>query len=240
MLGLIANNFVRVAPPGEPLGLRRPPPHPVMTNVTIEAAILSLQHSFIVDNYDVRQARHADRDGRDRPEVPRTGRHRHGDAVASGYLKNYWYDDRFRYRSPPYFLTPVDAAWDVVRVHEYVKGSPLANLQGAYPPVLVDEDHRVGTRRIGQQLEPGGHARFDVVRWTDRPARRSPAPGRPRSTGRDRRPRPRPSQARGPARPRAPRRRRTRPESVNGAGATPAWRRRPHSPRGRALRAARR
>lgn len=48
-LGLIANNFVRVA-------------HrvssdcasnlaPVLSNVKIEAAILSLQHSFIVDNY---------------------------------------------------------------------------------------------------------------------------------------------------------------------------------------------
>ena len=42
--------------------------------------------------------------------------------IASGYLKNYYYDDRFRYRSPPYFLTPIAAAWDVVRSHEVVKG----------------------------------------------------------------------------------------------------------------------
>ena len=38
--------------PGRSLGLRRPTSRPVLTNVTIEAAILSLQHSFIVDNYE--------------------------------------------------------------------------------------------------------------------------------------------------------------------------------------------
>jgi hypothetical protein len=123
MLGLIANNFVRVLHKGD-----RPDCNnaiaPVMTNVTIQAAILSLQHSFIVDNYQCE---------------PKLGtltvtgaivqkyRGPVGTGTAtsnvSGYLKNYWYDDRFRYRSPPYFLTPVDASWDVVRVHEYVKGS---------------------------------------------------------------------------------------------------------------------
>jgi hypothetical protein len=38
----------------------------------------------------------------------------------SGYIKNYNYDDRLRYRSPPYFLTPVAAAWGVVRSNEQV------------------------------------------------------------------------------------------------------------------------
>ena len=52
------------------------------------------------------RAGHAQRHRRDRAEVPRPGRHRQlGDGIATGFLKNYWYDDRFRYRSPPYFLT---------------------------------------------------------------------------------------------------------------------------------------
>jgi hypothetical protein len=28
--------------------------------------------------------------------------------------------DRFRYRSPPFFLNPVDAAWNVMRENEQV------------------------------------------------------------------------------------------------------------------------
>ena len=47
--GLIANNFVRVAHRvSSDCGTNLTP---VLSNVTIEAAILSLQHSFIVDNY---------------------------------------------------------------------------------------------------------------------------------------------------------------------------------------------
>ena len=41
----------------------------------------------------------------------------------SGYAKNYWYDDRLRYRSPPYFLDPVTAAWRVVRNNEQVRAA---------------------------------------------------------------------------------------------------------------------
>ena len=37
-----------------------------------------------------------------------------------GYAKDYWYDDRLRYRSPPYFLDPVVAAWRTVRNNEQV------------------------------------------------------------------------------------------------------------------------
>jgi hypothetical protein len=122
-LGLIANNFVRVghrvgASCGDNL-------LPVFKTVTIEAAILALQHSFIVDNYQC---------GAAMTKLNVTGAivqkfrgpvgtGSSGGGIASGYLKNYYYDDRFRYRSPPYFLTPVAAAWDIVRSHEVVKGS---------------------------------------------------------------------------------------------------------------------
>ena len=87
----------------------------------IDAAILSLTHSFTVDNYAC-----GDRKGdlivtgaiaqQFRGPVGTTG----GPDGDTGYLKVYEYDDRLRYRSPPHFLAPVAAAWDVVRVNEQV------------------------------------------------------------------------------------------------------------------------
>ncbi|MDA0181427.1 hypothetical protein OJ997_14075 [Solirubrobacter phytolaccae] len=117
-LGLIANNFVRVAHRvGSNCGANQ---SPVYNNVTIHAAILALQHSFIVDNYQC-GARMADLTVRG--AIVQKYRGPVGTSSPTGYIKNYWYDDRFRYRSPPYFLTPVAASWDVVRQHEVVKGS---------------------------------------------------------------------------------------------------------------------
>jgi hypothetical protein len=120
VLGLIAENFVRIK-------------HPVSgsncsnnasgtnTNITVEAAILTLDHSFIVDNY---------------PCGPPLGNLTVTGAIAQkfrgpvgtfsgstrthGYEKNYNYDDRLRYRNPPYFLDPVAAAWRTVRNNEQV------------------------------------------------------------------------------------------------------------------------
>jgi hypothetical protein len=84
----------------------------------IQAAILSLQHSFIVDNYDC---------GNALGDLTVTGAiaQRFRGAVgtnggATGFLKDYNYDDRLRYRSPPFFLNPIDAAWGIVRSNEQV------------------------------------------------------------------------------------------------------------------------
>jgi hypothetical protein len=117
VMGLIANNFVRVyhrvnrtngcsnlSPTGD---------------VTIEAAILSLRHSFIVDNYNCGAALgNLNVTGAiaQKYRGP-VGTGSNGNA-STGFLKNYTYDDRLRYRSPPYFLSPVDAAWTVVRSNE--------------------------------------------------------------------------------------------------------------------------
>lgn len=117
-LGLIANNFVRVAHRVEAnCGNNQ---SPVFNNITIHAAILALQHSFIVDNYQCggRLANLTVRGA-----IVQKYRGPVGTTPNTGYTKDYWYDDRFRYRSPPYFLTPVAASWDVVRQHEVVKGS---------------------------------------------------------------------------------------------------------------------
>jgi hypothetical protein len=90
-----------------------------LSNPTIDAAILAVDHSFMVDNFDCAA-----------PLGNLTiwgaiaqnfrgyvGTHQ-GNAVQSGYTKNYNYDTRLRSLSPPYFLNPVSAGWQVIRVTE--------------------------------------------------------------------------------------------------------------------------
>jgi len=90
-----------------------------MREPVIDAAILALNHSFTVDNYQC-------------PEGgPRVGtlfirgaiaqRFRGvvatswGNGEISGYYKNYEYDNRLLAEEPPHFLNPVQAAWQITR-----------------------------------------------------------------------------------------------------------------------------
>ena len=41
-----------------------------------------------------------------------------GGSGGTGYIKNYIYDDKLKYRSPPYFLDPVQSSWRVLRQTE--------------------------------------------------------------------------------------------------------------------------
>ena len=125
MLGLIANNFVRVYHPethNDPNDFSNCSDQTgVMTNVSIDAAILSLQHSFTVDNYYCGSPLgtltvNGVIGQKFRGPVGRGN----GQSVINGYTKNYNYDDRMRFRSPPHFLDPVQAAWRVSRYTEQV------------------------------------------------------------------------------------------------------------------------
>ncbi len=40
--------------------------------------------------------------------------------IATGYRKDYIYNDRLRYREPPFFLDPVKASWRISRETEQV------------------------------------------------------------------------------------------------------------------------
>jgi hypothetical protein len=119
VMGLIANNFVRVYHPcsssnGNLAGS--------MNDVKIDAAILTLQHSFIVDNF---------RCGNPLNVLKVTGaiaqKYRgpvgmgSPSARAHGYVKDYWYDDRLKYRAPPFFLQPTSSSWNVVRFNEQLR-----------------------------------------------------------------------------------------------------------------------
>jgi Tfp pilus assembly protein PilX len=121
LVGLIANNFVRIYHPvsGND-GQSCSNATGTMQNVTVEAAILALQHSFIVDNYYC---------GARQGTLTVTGAIAQkfrgpvgtsGGGGGTGYTKSYNYDDRLRYREPPQFLDPVQVSWRVVRQTEQV------------------------------------------------------------------------------------------------------------------------
>jgi hypothetical protein len=128
MLGLIANNFIRVKHPvavetktrtEKGVTVTEKTCKPTSTNLegtieepTIEAALLALEHSFIVDNYSC---------GAKLKNLNVTGaiaqyyRGAVGTTETSGYLKNYVYDQRFERTEPPHFLEPVKSDWVIGR-----------------------------------------------------------------------------------------------------------------------------
>jgi hypothetical protein len=138
MLGLIANNFVRVYHPLT--GGRKPEytscksssgvtatndetvtaelPLTDLHSPTIYAAILAVKHAFIVDNFDC--------------GTPTLGPLKIYGAVAglfsdgmtgtfsgtsavSGYPYDLEYDDRLQVEEPPHFLNPIEASWTIQR-----------------------------------------------------------------------------------------------------------------------------
>jgi hypothetical protein len=120
LLGLIAQKYVRVYHPCSN-GFNQ---NGSLTNPTIDAAVMALTGSFIVDNYTCgSQLGSLNVVGAIaqifRGPVGTTG------SGSTGYLKNYTYDDRLREQQPPHFLNPVQAAWRVQRETECARGTTL-------------------------------------------------------------------------------------------------------------------
>jgi hypothetical protein len=110
LLGLIANNFVRVYHPCS----NGTNGSGALTNPTIDAAILTINHSFIVDNYNCGAQLgtltvHGAIAQKFRGPVGTFG------SANTGYAKNYVYDDRLRYLEPPSFIDPIQSSWVVGR-----------------------------------------------------------------------------------------------------------------------------
>jgi hypothetical protein len=136
-VGLIANNFVRVYHP-----VTQPVHHDFFGNCTssnttpttgedagvgalqdpeIDAAILSLKHGFIVDNWDCGNPLGTLKVvGAIAQEFRGTVGTFNSSGINSGYLKSYNYDDALRYHDPPFFLDPVQAGWDVQSESEQI------------------------------------------------------------------------------------------------------------------------
>lgn len=122
MLGLVANNFVRVMHGTSGCGSNSP--SVANSNLTIEAAILALSHSFIVDNYDCGQPLNdLIVNGAIAQKFRGTVGTHNGSTVASGYAKKYTYDDRLHSQEPPYMFDIQDASWHIFRETLCIVGS---------------------------------------------------------------------------------------------------------------------
>jgi hypothetical protein len=118
MLGLIPDKFARVY-------------HPVsrswgcsnstgtMTDITIDAAILALTHSFTVDGYEC-GAKLGTLTVRGAIAQKYRGPVGTSGSGGTGYLKDYQYDQRLALRSPPRFMNPVQPAWAIATRSEQI------------------------------------------------------------------------------------------------------------------------
>ncbi len=108
-LGLVANQYVRVYHPvSNPSSSNCSGATP---NLTIDAAILTLAHSFYVDNYDCGSQGTLTVHG----AIAQNYRGAVATTASTGYIKNYYYDDRLRYILPAYLFDLQNTSWNVVR-----------------------------------------------------------------------------------------------------------------------------
>lgn len=126
LLGLVAQNFIRVEHRTNPATNCNSSSTDVSGGYTrdlrIDAALLTLRHSFLVDNWGC---------GDSLGTLTITGAIAQkfrgpvatgsGKTTATGYSKDYTYDDRLRTLSPPKFLDPVKASW---RLKMYQEQAP--------------------------------------------------------------------------------------------------------------------
>ena len=120
VLGLVANNFVRIYHP-EPYNAETKTFEckngtGSLNGVTIDAAILAIAHSFIVDDYNCGAKLGTLKVNgaiaqKYRGAVGTGG----GGSSGTGYLKSYNYDSRLRYIEPPSFIEPEKTAWVIGR-----------------------------------------------------------------------------------------------------------------------------
>jgi hypothetical protein len=116
VLGLIGQNAIWVWNPVSSAGVNLLPAE----DRIIDAAILSVAHTFAVQNYNL---------GAYRGKLVVTGAIAQkfrgtvatasgGSSIATGYAKEYSYDHRLRYMAPPKFLSPVSTTYGVSEIVE--------------------------------------------------------------------------------------------------------------------------
>jgi hypothetical protein len=110
ILGLVGNNAVWV---WNPMQTKNGSTKPLLTDSgrTINAAILSVAHTFQVQNYD--QGAQTRGTLTVKGSIAQTFRGTVALQGSTGYVKAYKYDTRFAYMAPPKFLSPVSSAYGV-------------------------------------------------------------------------------------------------------------------------------
>ena len=121
LLGLVANNYVEVFHPvscttgGQSSCNLSRKVGGVFQDPVIDAAILSVQHSFRVQNYQAGTCLgNLTILGAIAQEYRGIVGTFSGSSCVSGYTKAYSYDTRLKYLEPPHFIDPVASAWQVV------------------------------------------------------------------------------------------------------------------------------
>jgi hypothetical protein len=132
VLGLVANNFIRVqhgvttrsgATQGS-CGTATNVAATTHANLRIDAAVLALNHSFIVDNYDCGASLgNLTVNGAIAQLFRGTVGTTSGGSISTGYLKNYTYDDRLAVQQPPFLFDLGSSSWRVVRETSCALGS---------------------------------------------------------------------------------------------------------------------
>ena len=120
MIGLVGQNAVWVYSPINTSGN-----YILGNNREIDAAILSVAHTFQVQNYTAGGRGTLTVYG----SIAQRFRGTVGTTGGSGYTKAYAYDPRFRYSAPPKFLSPATTTYGV---NVWVEISPVYNVNGTY------------------------------------------------------------------------------------------------------------
>lgn len=126
MLGLIGNNAVWV---WNPVNSSNQPIYSAK-NRRIDAAILSVGHTFMVQNYDKGSSNRGvlTVNGAIAQKFRGPVGTGSGASMSTGYGKDYNYDERFRYTAPPKFLSPVTTTYGV---NVWVEVEPAFNADGS-------------------------------------------------------------------------------------------------------------
>ncbi|MEO8262887.1 MAG: hypothetical protein ABI566_09995 [Pseudolysinimonas sp.] len=112
MLGLVGQNAILVYNPRSSTNAALLPP----LNREIDAALLSVGHTFQVQNFDVTPNRGTlTVFGAIAQKFRGTVATSSGATPVTGYAKDYQYDTRFRNTAPPKFLTPVSTTYGVTQ-----------------------------------------------------------------------------------------------------------------------------
>lgn len=111
VLGVVAQNQIRIYHPVNSSGTELCA-NPCMQNPTFDGAFMSVAHSWNVMNYDKGVVKGTiTLNGSIAQDFRGPVGTNSGGTIKTGYAKNYNYDPRLHYLSPPQFLQPNAAAW---------------------------------------------------------------------------------------------------------------------------------
>ena len=150
-LGLIANEYVEINRPvtspngsvlpscaGTPAALCDPSDG--TSGISIDAAVLALNQSFVVNNYGLKNS------GTEGPldiygsvqQYARGPVGTFGDNP-TGYVKHYTWDPLLNYVSPPSYLVPSTASWDLTSINANAVSTPPRSARPSPGPSLASE-----------------------------------------------------------------------------------------------------